>query len=420
MSKLKNSWIIIVLVFFLTSFNINSNNLKISAVQGIIEPSVESKIVIGIDLSHENDINSSDITNLTSILNVTFSADEVVFLKEELSSGYLEGIDVLTILAPTISFSEEEINDVEEFIRIGKSVLIATGFRNQTEEPLNDLLTAYGLRFRFSSSITPDKALVRNFTTPVTPLTENISQIICPNGLGVSFNDSKLESYQAPAILYYQPTLLDNSAEEPSENNTLISTLEFENGARILAIGSADMFNNSFIEPLANTTSLFLDNTDFFLNAVRWLGKNTGIMNFYDPWVDLDDQSVDIGDIVHGNVTLVNSQNQSISQTHLFITLERTGSILSSRIMKLDPNNASNYFGWVSTEGLSHGYCDVTFFANRVGYLSIELSAGRIYIKPPFPSPVPPNLALWGLFFASSILFMSNAIFIYMNLKKKE
>ncbi|UCG90568.1 MAG: hypothetical protein JSU57_02235 [Candidatus Heimdallarchaeota archaeon] len=421
MSKLKNSWIIIVMVFFLTILTPNSTYMNLIVVQGIVEPTIESEIIIGIDLYHQSDINISEITHLTSILNTTFSSQQVVFLEEKFTSENLADIDVLTILAPTLGFDPEtEIPVVEEFIKKGNSVLVASGYRNQTREPSNDFLNSFGLSFNYSSSIISEKSLARNFTTPITPLSENISQLICPNGLGISFNKSKLESYQSPAIVYYNPVLVDNSAEAPSGNNTLISTLEFENGARILAIGSADMFNDSYIEPLANTTSIFLDNTDFLLNAIRWLGRNTGIMNFYDPWVDLDGKSIDIGEIVYGNVTLVNSQNQTLSQVQLIITLERTGTILSSRIMYMFPNNASNYSGWVSTKGLSHGYCDVVFIANRIGYLPVELRAGRIYLKPPFPTPKSPNSALQGLFLASTLLFLTNAILVYTNLGKKK
>ena len=410
------------MVFFLTILMTDNANFNIKTVQGTIKPTLESEIVIGIDLSHSNDVNSSEIANLTSVLNTTFSPQQIVFLRNKFTSENLAGIDVLTIIAPTIAFDLDlnEIEVVEEFIKDGKSILAATGYRNQTREPLNDLLNVFGLTFNFSESIVPEEALVRNFTTPKTPLTENISQLICPNGIGIDFNESKLESYLSPAILVHNPILLIESDEAPSDDNTLISTLEFENGARIVAIGSAEMFNNSYIEPLANTSSVFLDNTDFFLNAIKWLGKNTGIMNFFEPWVDLDDQSIKIGKIIHGNVTLVNSQNQSLSQVQLIITLERTGSILSSRGMTISPNNASRYFGWVSTEELSYGYCDIIFMANHIGYLPIELTAGRVYIEPPFPARQQPNTAIIGLFLASSLLFVSSVLFVYLNLEKKE
>ncbi len=391
-----------------------------TVVLGTVEPTVESEIVIGIDLSHQNNMTSLELINLTSIINSTFSSQEVVFLTEELSSEDLAAIDVLTVLAPTIAFAEEEVEDVEDFIKTGKSLLIATGFRNQTTEPLNDLLSIYGLSFNYLNPILSENALARDFTTPTTPLTENISQIICPNRLGISFNESKLTSYQSPSILFYNPILHSNSLEAPSGNNTLISTLEFENGARVLAVGSVDMFNNSFIEPLANDTDIFLDNTGFILNAIRWLGKNTGIMNFHEPWVDKDGLSIEIGNIINGNVTLVSSHNKSLSQGQIVVTLERTGSTLSSRSMRADPQNASNYFGWVSTEGLSYGSCDVVFIASRVGYLSVELTAGRIYIEPPFPKANPPNLAIVGLFLASILLFFSTALLIRKNLATKE
>jgi hypothetical protein len=422
---------LIITLLFVNVFSFDMNTMRILVVQGTIEPTVESEIVIGIDLGHENAINSSHLTNLTSILNTTFSSQEVVFIEEDLSSTSLTGINVLMTIAPTDEYSDSEVEVVEEFIKKGNSVLIATGFRNQSEEPCNNLMNPYGLSFNLTSSIIPEIARSnlstqyfissRNFTTPKTPITENVSQIILPNGVGISFNESKLESYQSPSILFYNPILLLNLDEEPSKNNTLASTLEFENGARILAISSADMLNNSYIEPLVNTSSIFLDNTNFLLNAIRWLGRNTGIMNFYYPSIDkVEDQSIAIGEIIHGNVTLVDSQNNSILQGQVSITLERTGSILSWRTMQLDPNNATNYIGWVSTEGLSYGFCDVVFTANRRGYLPIEISAGRIYIESSFPSPILPNLALWGLFLASILIFFSTALLIRTSLKKYE
>ncbi len=420
MSKLKNSWIIVIGILFLTFTNTNSSILKFTSVLGTVEPTDEFEIVIGIDVSHQNNITSQDLLNLTSIINSTFSPQEVVFLTEEFSSEDLAAIDVLTVLAPNIAYSEEEIENVEDFIKTGKSLFIASGFRNQTTEPLNDLLSIYGLSFNYENPILSENALARDFTTPTTPLTENISQIICPNRLGISFNESKLTSYQSPSILFYNPILLSNSVEAPSENNTLVSTLEFENGARVLAVGSVDMFNNSFIEPLANDTDIFLDNTDFILNAIKWLGKNTGIMNFHEPWVDKDGLSIEIGDFIFGNVTLVSSHNNSLSQGQIVVTLERTGSTLSSRSMRADPQNSSKYFGWVSTEGLSPGFCDAVFIASRIGYLSVELTAGRIFLEPPFPKVILPNLAIVGLFLASTLLFFSTAFLIRKNIETKE
>ncbi len=431
MNKSQNSWILIITILFVTKFNINMNTMRLIVVQGAIEPTVESEIVIGIDLGHDNAINSSHLTNLTHILDTTFSSDGVVFIEEDLSDASLAGIDVLLTVAPTVRYSDSEVEVVEEFIKLGNSVLIATGFRNQSEEPCNALMEPYGLSFNLTSSIIPENArgnqsaqysiISRNFTTPKTPLTENVSQIVLPNSMGISFNESKLISYQSPSILYYNPILLLNLDEKPSKNNTLISTLEFKNGARILAISSADMLNNSYIEPLVNTSSIILDNTKFLLNAIRWLGRNTGIMNFYNPSIDkVVDQSIKIGEIINGNVTLVDSQNNSISQGQVTITLERTGSILTRRTMELDPNNKTKYIGWVSTEGLSYGWCDVVFFGNRRGYLPIEISAGSIYLESLFPSPILPNLAFWSLFLASIIIFLATALFVRTSLKKYE
>ncbi len=178
------------------------------------------------------------------------------------------------------------------------------------------------------------------------------------------------------------------------------------------------MFNNSYIEPLDNSTSSFLDNTDFLINSIKWLGRNTGIMSFFDPWADHNGDSIQLGEIISGNVTLVDSNNEELTQSHIFIALERTGTILRSRIMSVDPTNSSKFFGSIDTEGLSSGYCDVIFIANRIGYLPISVTAGRIFLERPFPSPLLPNLALFGLLIAIIVIFASTAVIIRMNIKK--
>ncbi|MHA1214295.1 MAG: DUF4350 domain-containing protein [Candidatus Hodarchaeales archaeon] len=433
MNILKNSSIILLITIFLVSVNSNPSNIRIVLVNGVVDPTTETEIVIGIDIGHNNNITASQLTNLTKILNETFSTEHVKLFDDEFKSFELSDIDVLLILAPTSSYTDDEVELLNDFIKKGNSLFLASGFRNQTNEPINDISNLFGLNFNLSSSLIPTSArnpgenqssqyfiLAQNFTTPVTPLTVNVSQIMCPNPVGLSLNHSAISEYQSPDIIFDNPILLKNIDEESSENNTIASTLEFENGARILAIGSSDMFNNSFIEPLGNDTTIFLDNTAFIMNAFRWLGKNTGIMKFYDPLVDLDDLSVNVGAVIHGNVTLVDSLNRSLSQGKVSIALERTGRILSSRAMQIDPNNSSKYFGWVSTESLSYGYCDVLFVANRVGYLPIEITAGRLYLKSPFPSPILPDLALWGLVFAVAVLFFGTAVLVRMNLKQIE
>ncbi|MHA1993786.1 MAG: hypothetical protein ACW97Z_04540 [Candidatus Hodarchaeales archaeon] len=431
MKKLKNSYVLFLFVIFLTAIAIEDNNSPSMIAVGAVSPTLESDIAIGIDMGHNNNISESQLSNLTALLNGIFSpTEDVKFFTDNINEDALRTVDVLLVLAPTTSFTDSEIQDVEDFIKDGKSMLVATGYMNQTTENSNEILERFGLSFNLSSSIIPTEVrentgitehydyLARNFTTPITPITENISQIELPNALGISFNSSKLETYVSPSITYFNPLLLKDSTVEPSENNTLASTLEFENGARILTIGSVDMFNDTYIKPLDNSTSVFLDNSEFITNSIRWLGRNTGIMSFYNPWTSLEGQSVKLGVIIDGNVTLVNSKNQSLSQTQIFIALERTGTILAQRILNVDPLNSTRFFGSINTEGLSSGSCDIIFIANRIGYLPIQVFASRIYLESPFPSPVLPDFALFGLLIAIVVLFVSSAFLVRMNLKE--
>jgi hypothetical protein len=386
-------------------------------------------MIIGLDLAHQNNLSSTELTNLSSILNSEFGS--VIPYNTEFTQDNLASLDVLVIIAPTVALTNAELNLMEEFLKQGKSLLVASSYRNQTTDSANEILQPFGLSFNLTSSLIPDLVqqgdqpnsyyyLARNFTTPTTPISANITQLILPSALGISFNETKLETYTSPAILFHKPLLLKNLDDPPSKDNTLAATLEFENGGRILAIGSTNMFNNSFIKPLADATSFLFDNTAFVVNAIKWLGRSTGIMNFYGPWVDIDELTVDIGRVIHGNVTLVDAHNHSLSQIQISINLERNGAILESRAMRVDPNNSSKYSGWISTERLSYGFCDIVFIANRVGYLPVELNAGRLYLNPQFPSPLFPELAMWGLFIATVILFVSTALLIWRNLRINE
>ncbi|MFW9855872.1 MAG: hypothetical protein ACFFFG_12485 [Candidatus Thorarchaeota archaeon] len=424
MNKRKNAWLLVLMVLVLTTMT--KDIQKTITVQGVIKPVQESELIIGLDLAHQNNLSSTELLNLTNVLNKEFGS--VIPYSTAFTSANLEDPDVMVIIAPTVALTTSELSLMEDFVKQGRSILVASGYRNQTGDPANEILRPFGLSFNLTSTLIPESVrqggqfnsyyyLARNFTTPLTPVSANITQLILPSALGISFNETKLETSESPSILFHKPLLLENLDASPSKNNTLASTLEFENGGRILAIGSANMFNNSFIEPLANATSFFFDNTAFIVNTIKWLGKSTGIMNFYDPWVDIDELTVDIGRIIRGNVTLVDAQNHSLSQIQISINLERTGTILESRAMRIDPTNSSKYSGWISTEGLSYGYCDIVFVANRVGYLPVELIAGRMYLNPPFPFPVFPELAMWGLFIATVILFVSTAFLIWRNIK---
>jgi hypothetical protein len=141
-------------------------------------------------------------------------------------------------------------------------------------------------------------------------------------------------------------------------------------------------------------------------------------MNFYNPWTSHHDQNIKLGEVIEGNVTLVDSDNNRLSQTQISIAIERDNRILRSQIMNVDPVNSSKYFGSINTEDLTSGKCDIRFLAKRIGYLQIELYAGRVFVDRPFPTPIPPNLALWGLLAATVAIFISSAVLIRLNLKE--
>ncbi|MCK4849188.1 MAG: hypothetical protein KAT16_09195, partial [Candidatus Heimdallarchaeota archaeon] len=80
MNKLKNTCALLILIVFLAMNLIGTNNSGIMMIQGAVAPTLESDIVIGIDMVHNNNISANQLTNLTALLNTTFSSTQVVFL----------------------------------------------------------------------------------------------------------------------------------------------------------------------------------------------------------------------------------------------------------------------------------------------------------------------------------------------------
>jgi hypothetical protein len=60
------------------------------------------------------------------------------------------------------------------------------------------------------------------------------------------------------------------------------------------------------------------------------------------------------------------------------------------------------------------------FIAKRVGYLPVSIKAGHVFIDPPFPTPIMPSLVIQGLLFSTTLLFVSTAVLVWVNLKGKE
>lgn len=409
----------------------NNENFQITTISGAIDPTTLSEIIIGIDLAHNNNFTREEIVNLTSNIETTFSSQNIIFLENEFDLNSLRDIDVLMLMSPTSVYTEDEIEVVKEYISLGNSLLLANDNLNQSL-PINEISSQFGLTFDLDAKIMSNSGnsesfeynyLAKNFTSPSIPLTEEMTQVMIPNGIGVSFDEDFIlpNSTISPKISYFSPVLIKNVIQDPYSNNTIINSIEFENAARIVAIGSSSLFNNTYIEPLdenENTSYDYIDNTNFALNSLKWLGHNTGVMQFYDEWIDRDILAIEIGTIISGNVTLVDSENQSIPQTTVMITLERGGAYLASQPMAIEPQNPQNYFGWISTEGLDHGYIDLLFTAERIGYSPIEVRAGRFFLPLDIEGSRLPDISMIGLLVATLMIFFSTAIVVLFSKEK--
>ena len=83
MKKLKSTYVLFLFVIFITAVAIKDRNSSSTIVTGAVAPTLESEIVIGIDMAHNNNISENQLSNLTTLLDDMFSPGEDVKILDE-------------------------------------------------------------------------------------------------------------------------------------------------------------------------------------------------------------------------------------------------------------------------------------------------------------------------------------------------
>ena len=189
-------------------------------------------------------------------------------LKEDLADDFLEEASLLVMGGPQEPFDHVELSALRKFLSRGGNILLLSAADETNNEgapisSLNAFLEDYGISFRKDAVVRtsfhkdflhPKEARVNNASTSPTLLNlcgkKNQEHLLGENGLSIVYPYGTTLSVQKPAI----PLLSSGDLCFPA--NQSIGAYCNMHGGKIIALGSAQVFHDDYINQLDNTSLL--------------------------------------------------------------------------------------------------------------------------------------------------------------------
>ncbi len=245
------------------SLEIPNPELSTPVVSDIVKNTVGAGIVV-FDLAHANQYQISEIEVL--IDDLKYQGAEIVTLDEgEDLSTLLKGAAAFVSIAPTMNFTEDEIQQIQTFVeRGGRLLVIADPTRSSSEYAIsraesvqvaNKLLEPYQITFRndYAYNVYDHEGNFRNvFLEPQdeNELTKNISEIVF---------------YAARTISSYQFNVI------AGDENTLSSLTDAGGDLCLVALSEGNVLAMGDFTFLTSPYYLVADNYQFITNISQFL-----------------------------------------------------------------------------------------------------------------------------------------------------
>jgi len=339
---------------------------------------------------------------------------------QELSEPTLKGNDILIIFEPNVNFTEVELKDIAEFIENGGSLIIggsvATAFTNAYK-----LLEPFGIGFsnataRYINSTNPNPIGVNDTLAEFTlsnfvldhpilsenqyvPLTDEIVTHIRYTGTVLEYNSSlamtelgKDNLTETGNLVDTYPFAVGNNSifadidgditvdenETIGTNNTLMVLAEMASNARLCALGSADMFNNSMV-------GRYAENAAFFQRVLQWVAKMYAVIQ--SESFTVSSFSLKRGETLNSSVSFFTQNHTIITDINATIRVWRLA--LVERSFNLINVNNSYFSCSIDTQTIPRGTFEFEAIAHKRGFGYNITSRFAVEIFPSDPEPLP-------------------------------
>jgi len=375
-------------------------------------------IDILIDLSHGNYTRTakaySGLINWTQDNNFGVTVNKDGFLVDT----QLDDKELLIILEPENNFTDSEVEPILNFIRSGGSMLIA-GSNYTAATNTFEITKPFGFQYTNAS------ATYINSTDLIDPIGENntlnsfilnnlienpifdenqyvplTSEIITSlNYTGVTLelnqawiNDALIEGgFDDTEIISSYPLASGNESifgdfngdgvvganETIGVNNTLITAVETSKNARIIAIGSSYILNDTLM-------SDHPENNYFYQRAVQWLAKMYAIIQNHD--YEISTLAINKGESIDASVSFFTQNNTVTPNLNVTIRVWRAANI-EKEIVLTGVNNT--YFnGTIDTSDIKRGFVYIDIVAYKPGFGFNSTTPIYVTIDPPLEQPL--------------------------------
>jgi hypothetical protein len=376
-----------------------------------------------LDVKHNS--NSTGISlDYFTLLNWTQSQDFNLQVNDAGDlSGTLSGIDILIILKPDLAFEPQEITAITSFIRSGGSMLIG-GSQTTADNNINEATRHFGFEFlnstaRYINSTNLIDPVGENNTLPLfnitsfdthpiidenqlVPLTDILVDELTYAGAIINQNDSWITDFllendlQSSGIQFDTYSLVSGNEtifadrnddgtvgenETIGQDNVLVSITETsENDGRIVALGSASIFNNTFF-------GRYPSNQLFFERTLQWLAKMYATIQNED--YELSDFTARQGENIQATLEIYTVNKSTIGFAN--ITLQVMRNSIVEKQFNVTNINQTHFECEIQTAKIIRGTVSVNIVAHKrgYGYNTTKSYAIQIFPRPPEKLPIP-------------------------------
>lgn len=251
------------------------------------------------------------------------------------------------------------------------------------------------------------------FSSPTTPVTENITKVVLPNAVGMTINQTAVSKANLTIKDIY-PVVYDSVSKQD-----LGIAIELGYYGRIIILGSTQVFSNE----MYSLTGVYknmngLSNQLFSDNIIRWLGRNTGFFHMLSHQLNVGPlEQINRGKVINGTFVFTDQYNKSLSDVQIRFTLSITKQLIDYNFMTYKGN--STYFGSISTKDTTIGYMiDINAQLIKRGFVDQVFPIGRVYIKLEFAGPTLPDITIISVLIGGILIYLITAAYVWREFKK--
>ncbi len=343
-------------------------------------------------------------------------------LSGSITSTEVAKYQVMTIFNSQSEAATSEVDAIRGGLNQGKGLLYLVNGANASQSAQNffDTLFQTSVVSFTNHTITSSTysgsnpyVVATEFSSPITPVTANITKVVFPNTVGMTINKTAIPQSNLTIKDIY-PVVFDSN-----QNQALGVAIELAYYGRIIILGSSEVISNDMYQKTGIYKNMFgLSNEKFENNIIQWLGRETGYFHMLSHALNVGpDEQISRGKVINGTFEFTDQYNKSLTDVQVRFRISITKEVIDYNYMSYLGN--STYFGSISTKDALIGLkIDISAQLMKRGFVDQVFPVGRVYIKLEFAGPSLPDLSIGTILIAGIIIYSLSAAYVWKEFKK--